>query len=91
MIFGFDSDSNGRYVLEVLFPLISLNNNVSDILATEDDKPYKAIVFIRWIINVAQTIVFMIIAIWIDNIRIHNFRGKDNVLPTVDRNQLDER
>lgn len=70
---------------------MSLNNNVSDILTTRDGEAYTSMVFIRWIISIGQTILYMFIAIWIDNRRIHSFRGKDNVLPTVDRNQLEER
>lgn len=64
--------------LEILFPLITLNNNIRTIIETPDNQPYEVKIYTRWLFCLFQCLLFMTICIKIDNNKINSFKGKDN-------------
>lgn len=76
--------------LSYIIPLVTFNTNVSLIMSNK--QPFSdPKTFGLWAASILQAVVFMLIAIYIDDKRIHSFRGKDQGVQTQHRTQLDER
>lgn len=86
----FITDNWWKWFSCVVFPMQAFNQNIQQMFNPQPEDKTSSL-YLKMVIALCQGIIFLILAIYIDDKKCHSFQGMDNQIQTQQRKQLDER